>query len=343
MGISTVGINYKIAPIAWRDQVALPPEKLRAALQGLKSVPGITEAAIVSTCNRTEVYTNRVDPNVVLAWWRDFCQCPEIGRQIPCYAYNGADAVRHTLRVAAGLDSMVLGEHEILGQLKTAFHQATQEGAVKKLLNRLFQHAFGVAKRVRTQTNIGAHPISVAFAAVHLAKHIYPNLAQTQVLLVGAGKMSALLAQHLQRQGVQRWIFANRNMEKAQYLAERYSGQAVPLSGLEYAMAQADIVICATHSPHYLVTRAMVERSAHHRQQATRMMIDLSVPRNIEPSVADHSSIFLYTVDDLDETVAHNRRLRAAAAEEGERLIDVEVSEYMRWLQAQSGMTLIRS
>ena len=336
MSLLALGLNHQTAPIALREKVAFASETLPGALASLRAVDGVHEAALLSTCNRTELYA-RIEPQAEAAVVRWLAEHHELGiADLDAYLYRhtNAVAVRHLFRVATGLDSLVLGEPQILGQVKQAWQVARAAHALKTPLDRLFQHAFAVAKRVRTDTRIGAHPVSVAYAAVRLAQQVFARLDQATVLLVGAGETIELAARHLVDAKAQRILVANRTLEHAQQLAHRFGGVALPLDALDKHLAEADIVICATASRDPVLTGTMVERAIKARRHAPMFLLDLAVPRDIEPQVAELDDVYLYTVDDLEQAIVENRRSRQQAAGEAETLIDLQVEQFMAWWQA---------
>ena len=257
------------------------------------------------------------------------------------YTHNGRSTVQHLLRVASGLDSMVLGGPQILGQVKDAYRRATQAGTIGRVLGRLFQHTFAVAKQVRTDTAIGASPVSVAFAAVRLAQQIFTDLGAQSALLIGAGETIELAGRHLRQQGIGRVIVANRTVENALRLAGELGGYAIGLPDLGRHLPEADIVVASTASPTAVLDRATVEQAVRARRRRPMLMIDLAVPRDIEPEVAELEDVYLYTVDDLEAVIEENRRSRQEAAAEAEDIIDTEVSHFMGWLHAQSAVPSI--
>jgi glutamyl-tRNA reductase len=344
MTLLALGLNHQTAPIALRERVAFAPESTGDALRSLVSEPGVREAALLSTCNRTEIYC-QVDPGAedVPARWlaRHHGLEPD---QLATYAYEHrhGDAVRHLFRVATGLDSMVLGEPQILGQVKEAYQHARAAQALKAPLERLFQQGFAVAKRVRTDTRIGAHPVSVAFAAVRLAQSVFAALDQATVLLIGAGDTIELAARHLVDHQVKRLLVANRTLEHAQTLATRFGGYALALDELDRHLAEADIVIAATASREPILRRDALVRALKSRRHRPMFLLDLAVPRDIEPAAADLEDVYLYTVDDLEQVIEENRRSRREAAEQAEAIIDLQVEHYLAWWQASDRQQALR-
>lgn len=344
MALLTLGLSHHTAPLEVREQVAIGPEQSDAALRGLLSADGVRHAAILSTCNRTELYMDGAPTAHAAAadWLSGFRQLPNTRLEPHLYRYQDEAAVRHVLRVATGLDSLVLGEPQILGQLKSAWRQAREADALGAELERLFQRSFAVAKRVRTGTRIGASPVSVAYAAVRLARQIYEDLADCTVMLIGAGDTMELVARHLREQGCTRLVVANRSLDRAQSLAERYSGYAVALDDLPTHLAEADIIISSTASPEPVLKRDMLENALKTRRRRPVFIVDLAVPRDVEPAVAELDDIFLYTVDDLRGVIEHGLKMRREAAEEAERMIDLEVGHFMEWLRGQKAVPAIR-
>lgn len=346
MSLITLGINHRTAPIELREQVAFAVDSLPGALQELAALPSIYEAAILSTCNRTEVYCAGSDSNMtqpVTDWLVRFhgIDADSIGPHL--YTYPDASAVRHILRVAGGLDSMILGEPQILGQVKQAYHQAMQVGTLDAQLTRLFQHTFSVAKQIRTDTSIGESPVSVAFAAVTLAKQIFSHFEQHTALLVGAGETIELATRHLREQGLGKLIIANRTPERAHQLAAQYGGYGIGLDEIKTHLAEADIIISSTGSDKVVLDSRAVRAALATRKHRPVFMVDIAVPRDIAPEVGDLDDVYLYTVDDLKEVIQENLQSRQQAAEQAEEIIDVQVEHFMSWLRGQSAVANIRS
>ena len=327
MPLIALGLNHLTAPVALREQVVFDAFDTGEALRQLAGQKGIDEALILSTCNRTELYCSVASgaEGVPHAWLHRHHHL-SLGRLDEfLYRFDEHGAVRHIFRVATGLDSMVLGEPQIRGQVKQAYRQARIAGSLKAPLERLMQHSFAVAKRVRTETRIGARTVSVAFTAVHLAEHTFTDLNDACVLLIGAGETMELAARHLAEKSVQRLIVANRTLQSAQELAHRYGGYAIALSDLEQHLCEADIVIVSTASRQPVVTRAMVEAAMAKRRHRPTFMVDMAVPRNIDPSVGGMRDVFLYNIDDLRQVIDENKRSREVAAREAEAIIDMQV------------------
>jgi len=344
MPLLALGLNHRTAPVDVRERVAFSPERLDTALRDLLDHGGAYEAAILSTCNRTELYCGlkEADNRCVVQWLGDYHMLPAVELQPYLYQHVEQRAVRHILRVAAGLDSLVLGEPQILGQVKAAYQAANNAGTLGTLLERLFQHTFAVAKQVRTDTRIGASPVSVAFAAVGLAKQIFADLPKRGALLIGAGDTIELVARHLHENGLGRLIVANRTLERAHALVAAFAGYAIALEEIPAHLGEADLIITATTSPGYLLKAAQVRDSLKRRRRPI-LLIDLSVPRDIEPAVAELNDVYLYAVDDLKEIIQENLRSRQAAAQQAEEIIDSQVEHFMAWLRAQDGAASIRA
>ena len=333
MPLIALGLNHLTAPVSLREQVAFDGDAAAAALDELSREPGVEEALILSTCNRTELYVGvHQGAERAAQLWLERHQHLAPGKLDEfVYRYDEQDAVRHVFRVATGLDSMVLGEPQILGQVKDAYRQARAAQTMRAPLDRLLQHTFAVAKRVRTDTRIGANTVSVAFTAVRLAESVFTDLKQACVLLIGAGDTIELVARHLTEKHVARLIVANRTTENAQELAGRFSGYAIALGDLAQHLAEADIVISSTASRQPIVTREMVEQAMTARRRKPMFMVDIAVPRDIEASVGDVPDVYLYGIDDLRQVIDDNRRSRAAAAHEADAIIDLQVERYMAW------------
>lgn len=344
MALLALGINHKTAPVSIRERVAFSPERLQDALRELVSQSVVSEAAILSTCNRTELYCELDDlqPQLIIDWLGRFHGLEPDHIAPYTFTHPEQDAVRHILRVASGLDSLILGEPQILGQIKDAYGKATNTGTVGRMLNRLFQHAFTVAKQVRTDTAIGSSPVSVAFAAVSLAKQIFSNFEKHTALLIGAGETIELVARHLKEIGIGRIIIANRTLERAQNVAHEFGGYAIELGDIPAHLAEADIVISSTASPLPILGKGMVESAIKARKRQPVLMVDIAVPRDIESQVGDLQDVYLYTVDDLQEIIQEGLKSRQEAAKQAEEIIDVQVHHFMGWLRSLSSTEVIR-
>jgi glutamyl-tRNA reductase len=336
MALVALGLNHLTAPIALRERVAFPADATSPALVELLAEPGVREAAILSTCNRTELYcTVEAGAEGVPAAWLHRHQALTRERVDEfLYRHHDADAVRHLFRVATGLESMVLGEPQILGQVKDAYALAREAQTLRAPLERLFQNTFAVAKRVRSDTRIGANTVSVAFTAVRLAERVFTDLREACVLLIGAGETIELAARHLTEARVRRLIVANRTLENAQTLATRFGGYAISLADLGKHLADADIVISSTASREPVLTREQVEAAIATRRRRPMFLVDIAVPRDIEPTVADLEDVYLYTIDDLRQVIDENMRSRREAAREAEAMIELSVEHYMGWWRA---------
>ncbi|MGO2133311.1 MAG: glutamyl-tRNA reductase [Halomonas sp.] len=344
MTLLALGINHRTATVEVREQVAFTPSGMKEALTQLRGLPNVREAAVVSTCNRTELYcvTEGAGEREILEWMGRYhgLDADELTRC--AYHYLDDEAVRHLMRVAVGLDSMVLGEPQILGQLKEAYQAARQARGLSGELEGLFQHTFAVAKRVRTETGIGRNPVSVAYAAVSLASRIFDDFSQARALLVGAGETIELVAQHLHQAGVRQLVVANRTLERANLVAGGLGGQAITLDQIPEALINADIVISSTAAPLPILGKGMVERALKKRRYRPMFMVDIAVPRDIEPEVGKLSDVFLYTVDDLEEVIDENRRHRQVAADHAESLIEHGVRDWQKGQRIRDGGALIR-
>jgi glutamyl-tRNA reductase len=336
MALIALGLNHLTAPLELREKVAFAPEATPEALSDLARQPGVNEALILSTCNRTELYVD-VDSGaeaVPQRWLSAQHRLTERRVDEFLYRHHEDDAVRHLFRVATGLDSMVLGEPQILGQVKEAYQAARTAGSLRAPMERLLQQTFAVAKRVRTDTRIGASPVSVAYTAVRLAEKLFADLTQACVLLIGAGETIELAARHLAESRVSRLIVANRSLENAQTLAQRFGAYAIGLSDLPQHLAEADVVIASTASREPVVTRAMVEGALQARRHRPMFLVDIAVPRDIAADVGKLDDVFLYTIDDLKQVIDDNLRSRQAAAREAEAIIDMQVGHYVAWRRA---------
>ncbi len=320
-----------------------PTEKLVSSLQELLNVPTVGEAAILSTCNRTELYCNleKSNPEAVINWMAAYHQLNPDEFSQYLYSHSNAETIRHMFRVACGLDSMILGEPQILGQMKTAWQTANDAGTLGKHLGKLFQHTFSAAKKVRTDTAIGSSPVSVAFAAVRLAHQIFGDLSQQTALLIGAGETIELTARHLSEHGIGRIIIANRTYDKAHQLASQFNGYGLALSELPKHLPEADIIVSSTASQLPILGKGRIESALKARKHRPIFMVDLAVPRDIEPEVAQLNDVYLYTVDDLQNTVEENLNNRKEAAKQAEEIIDIQVEHFMGWLRSQGAITTI--
>ena len=344
MTLLAVGINYSTAPVAVRERLSFPAETLYTSLKELRQVHEISEAAILSTCNRTELYCTATTANeqFLIDWVARTKQIDADSFKPYLYTHADNHLIRHMFRVACGLDSMILGEPQILGQMKSAYQTACEAGTLGKHLGKLFQQTFSAAKKVRTDTAIGSSPVSVAFAAVQLAQQIFASLKEQTALLIGAGETIELTARHLRQQGIGRIIIANRTHAKAQILADQFNGQAITLAELPLYLADADIVISSTASQLPILGKGSVESALKKRRHKPMFMVDLAVPRDIEAEVEQLRDVYLYTVDDLQNTIDQNMDSRRRAAAQAEEIIEGQVDNFLVWLRAQNAQNTIR-
>ncbi|TNF99377.1 MAG: glutamyl-tRNA reductase [Gammaproteobacteria bacterium] len=334
MPLLTLGINHNTAPVDVRENVVIPASRLSDALMNLQSSDNVEAGVIISTCNRTELYceTSNGEPDSLTNWLAGFQGLNPDSISKHTYHFTQEETVRHILRVASGLDSMILGEPQILGQLKSAYQAAKDAGSLGIYLDRLFQHTFSVAKQVRSETSIGSSPVSVAYAAVTLAKQIFSELEGQTALLVGAGETIELVARHLHNNGIGRMIVANRSYERAHHLAKQFDAFAIELTEIDSHLAEADVVISSTASEEPIVKYDHAEAAVKKRRRRPILMVDIAVPRDIEPKIAELEDIYLYTVDDLEDIIKENLKSRQSAAEEAEDIINEHVSHFMGWM-----------
>lgn len=344
MTLLAIGVNHKNAPVKIRERLAFGPDIVVAALRAAVEQVGVEEAAILSTCNRTEIYCAGDTPSCtrIREWACRFHGLDPTSVNPYLYEHRDRAAAAHLMGVASGLDSLVLGEPQILGQVKTAYQTAVNAGTTGKLLGRLFQHSFSVAKQIRTDTAIGSSPVSVAFAAVSLAKQIFADLSEQTALLIGAGETVELAARHLSQQGIGRIIVANRTVERAHQLAEQHDGFAIALTEIPGHLAEADIVISSTASPLPVLGKGTVESALKKRKHRPVFMVDIAVPRDIESEVGELDDVYLYTVDDLEEVIEENRRSRQEAAEQAREIISQQADEFDTWLRSLDAVALIQ-
>jgi len=346
MTLLALGINHKTAPISLRERVTFSPETLDQALESLLAQPMVQGGVVLSTCNRTELYLSVEQQDDLherlVRWLCDYHQLDEAEVRNSLYWHHDNDAVSHLMRVASGLDSLVLGEPQILGQVKKAFSDSLRGHTQSSELERMFQKSFSVAKRVRTETEIGASAVSVAFAACTLARQIFESLSKVTVLLVGAGETIELAARHLREHNVSKMIIANRTRERAQRLADEVGADVIELSEIDERLKEADIIISSTASPLPIIGKGMVERALKARRNQPMLLVDIAVPRDVEPEVGKLANAYLYSVDDLQSIISHNLAQRKAAAVQAETIVEQETSEFMAWLRAQSVSETIR-
>lgn len=343
MQLYAFGLNHQTAPLAVREQVAFNADGMENALRDLVENGAAKEAAILSTCNRMELYCNSPQPDHAIDWLAQYHQLPRKDLEPYLYTLPRELAVKHSFRVASGLDSMVLGEPQILGQMKQAVRQAEDAGTLGFLLHKLFQRTFSVAKDVRTQTEIGANLVSMAAAAVRLAERIFPSISEQRVLFIGAGEMIELNAVHFAARSPKHITVANRTLERAQTLARRINGTAITLTELPEQLAQHDIIVTCTASQLPILGKGMVERALKARKHKPLFIVDLAVPRDVEVEVADLNDVFLYTVDDIAEVVKEGLDARQSAVKEAEVIIDSGVSDFVHWMESREVVPTIRA
>ena len=334
MTLIACGINHSTAPVDIREKVCFGNEIMPDALNELKHQNGVYEAAILSTCNRTEIYCN-IDQgknHALIDWLHNYHGMKKDLLKPFLYEHPDKNAVRHVLRVASGLDSMILGETQVLGQLKNAYQDAINAGCIGHQLNRLFQHSFHVAKEIRSNTAIGNHPVSIAYAAVKLAQQIFGDLQNKTALLIGAGEMIELSAQHLSKRGVKDMIFANRTLENAQPIAIKHNAEAITLKSLSENLHRADIVITSTAAPIPIIGKGLIETVLHQRKHQPMLLIDLAIPRDIEPEANQLEDVFLYTVDDLQQIANSNLEERLKEKVIAEKIIQISSVDFLEWV-----------
>ena len=344
MALLSLGINHLTAPVDIREKVAFAPEQMSQALHELQDIPAVNESVIVSTCNRTEIYCDASSDcsETITHWLTAHHGINANGLSPYIYLHNDQEVARHLFRVASGLDSMVLGEPQILGQLKDSYDKARGDNTVNSILDRLFQHSFSVAKRVRTDTEIGSNPVSVAFAAVNLSKQIFGDLDPLHALLIGAGETIELVSRHLKSQHIGSMTIANRSIERAETLAEQIGADAVQINAVPEQLVRADIVISSTASQLPILGKGATESALKQRKHRPIFMVDLAVPRDIESEVGELQDIYLYTVDDLKTVVDENLRGRELAAEAAQEIINLEVTSFNQWLRTHQSADQIR-
>jgi glutamyl-tRNA reductase len=347
MPLHVLGLNHTTAPIDLRERLTVPENQLQQALGALLEVPGVEHAVLLSTCNRTEIYAqiSTSDEPLLTHWLAEYRGVARELLDHHTYQHTEMQAVQHLFRVACGLDSLILGEPQILGQVKQAWSLAHRCRAVQGQLDRLFQQTFATAKLVRTETQIGSHPVSVAYASVKLARQLFSQLDQSCVMLIGAGETVELVAQHLDNAKVKRLLIANRTLSRAQALASQHSGYALPLSDVARHLAEADIIISATASPGTVVSMADAEAALRQRKHRPMLFIDLAVPRDIDTAVSALDDVYLYTVDDLNHVLEESRSFRQQAARSAEDLIALHAEHFfaeLRALDHQSGVLKLR-
>ena len=338
MELLVVGLNHKTAPIEIRECLAFPKDKMEEALSKIQSLPSLKENIILSTCNRVEVYAATRETEKAIHELKEFLSqyhgIPLKEFEKSLYFHIGEEAVRHIFRVASSLDSMVVGEPQILGQIKDAYDISQQTKTSGLILHRLLHRAFHVAKRVRTETKIGNNAVSVSFVAVELAKKIFDTLERKTVLLIGAGEMSELAAQHLVSGGIEKVLVTNRTYERAVNLSQQFKGEAIPFEEMSQGLRKADIVISATDAPQYLIRHDQVSRVMKDRRQKPIFFIDIADPRDIEPKVGDIENVYLYNIDDLQQVANENVQGREKEAQNAEAIVREEVAKFVHWYRS---------
>lgn len=339
MSIVLVGINHKTAPVEVREILAFSDEACANGLRKLVDGQVVREGLIVSTCNRVEILSatspEQLDQGSarIAKFFEDERQLPSGFLDQHIYSHRDEEAVRHLFRVASSLDSMVVGEPQVLGQVRRAYSVAVEAGTAGRVLNRLVHHTFRVAKRVRNETGIAANAVSISYMAVELGKKIFDSLKNHTVLLIGAGEMAELSARHLLNAGASRIMIANRTAEAAQRLVKEFGGEALPFSELESSLVEADVVICSTASPGFVITEEMTHKARERRRNRPMCMIDISVPRNIDPKVGNVPNVFLFDIDDLESVISSNIREREHEAERAELIVQSEVMQFQQSLR----------
>jgi len=344
MPLILIGINHRTAPVALRERLSIANAKLQEVIESLRSVPGIDGATVVSTCNRVEAVVSATSEDViepVVNWLTDRSAVTRAELEKHLYVLRHGDVVKHLFRVASGLDSMIVGEPQIGGQVRAAFNASRGAGVLDPLLQQLFEQTMRVAKRIRTETGIGENAVSVPYAAVELARKIFGDLGGLHVLLLGAGEMAELTAEHLASHEVKQIFVANRAFERAEELAERFHGQAVLYDGVESFIERCDIVIASTAAPHYVVGAEQVRRALGARKNRNLFLIDLSVPRNLDPEIAGIDGAYLYNIDDLQHVADANRERRLEKAGQADEIVAHEVESFRRRLVAQDAVPTI--
>jgi glutamyl-tRNA reductase len=345
--IVLIGLNHKTAPIAVREKVFAGCQEENNLLASLRSLSGVGEVLYLSTCNRVEIIASVGEREDAVKNLSDFLASSggltEAEAASCIYKCYDEEAVRHIFRVAASLDSLIMGETQILGQVKDAYRQALAQNATGVVLNRLMHCSFRAAKRVRSETAIAVNPVSVSFAAVELAKKIFGTLASKKILLIGAGEMAELTGTHLIGNGAEEIIVANRSLSQASLLAEKFHGEAVSLDALEAKLIEADIVISSTGAPAYIITADLIRKIHHQRRNRLLFLIDIAVPRDIDPAASSLENVYLYNIDNLQDIVDENMNVRKKEAIKAELIVDEEITRYVSWQKEQESVPTIVS
>ncbi len=339
MEIILVGLSHKTAPVEIREKISFQGDRLREGMLRLKSADEIMECIILSTCNRVEIYATAIRAEIGIARVKEFLHSNQSDMSIEWfeqhfYIHKNDKAVRHLFRVTSSLDSMVIGEPQILGQVKESFDMALLNKTTGVVLNKLFKKALSVAKRVRTETSIGEHAVSISYAAVELARKIFSDLRARTGLLLGAGEMGTLAARYLVNNGIKEIVVSTRNYERALQLAKSYNGRVVPFEEFLNELIKVDVMICSTGAPDYIVRFHDMKEIMHRRKNRPLFIIDISVPRNVDPEINRLGNVFLYDIDDLQSVVENNLRNRQEEARKGEAIIDEEVDVFIRWFKS---------
>ncbi|MBI2785844.1 MAG: glutamyl-tRNA reductase [Legionella longbeachae] len=323
------GLNHKTAPINVREKVAVSPATQDSLLSSLLTLPEINEATILSTCNRTEIYCDTENPEIIAHWLAQEHQLSPEELSPFLYQHNGKQGIKHMLRVASGLDSMMIGEPQILGQMKQAYQHACRLGAIKTQLRSIFEYTFSASKRIRTQSGIGTNPVSVAYAAVQLIGQLFTDYKSLNVFLIGSGETASLVAKYLNQQGVHRFMIASRTLENAEKLAHTFNGMTIPISDIAQYLPQADVVVSATTCPIPFINKNLVEQALNQRNHLPMFFLDLAVPRDIEENIKELEQVHLYNIDDLQKMIEKGMEERRSAALHAEQLIDEELNNYI--------------
>ena len=344
MPLIAIGVNHRSTPVDLRERLSVGTGALKEALRSIRAFEGVSGAVVISTCNRVEAILSASSEDVIepiVGWFTDRASAERQELEKHVYVLRHGDVVKHLFRVASGLDSMIVGEPQIGGQVRAAFLASREHGTMDPLLTQLFDQTMRVAKKVRTETGIGENAVSVPYAAVELARKIFGDLAGLQVMLVGAGEMGEQTAESLAAFGLQQVFVANRSFDRAQELAARYGGEAIQFSGIAPYLETCDIVIASTAAPHYVIEAEHVQQALAARRRRNLFLIDLSVPRNIDPAIAKIGGAYLYNIDDLQSVADSNRALRLQRAEQAESIVDREVDSFRRRLVAQDAVPTI--
>lgn len=324
------GLNHKTAPINVREKVALSPATQDFVLESFLNLPEVSEAAILSTCNRTEIYCDIQDPQVILQWLAKEYQLSRDALSPYIYIHEDHQGIKHLLRVASGLDSMMIGEPQILGQMKQAYQHACSLGAIKTELRPIFEYVFSASKRIRTQSGIGTNPVSIAYAAAHSIGQFFTDYKSLKVFLIGSGETASLVAKYLRQQGVERFMVASRTLENAEKLANTFNGQTVPITNIAEYLPKADVIVSATNCPIHFINKDLVEQALKQRNHTPMFFLDLSVPRDVEEHIKELEQVQLYNIDDLQSMIDKGMEERRHAALHAEQLVETELNKFIR-------------